>query len=321
MILGAIISGIISTVVVMVMLKVFGSDGFLKQKKVLSQRISGGDQKNVAGVVLGNIMKKGNFSDIPYLGDFLNRQKLAFKIDSLLKEAKIKISVSVFILSSLTLGTVTFMLTVSTLGSALGMLVALSITAAPYIYLIYLRKRYFDNFNQNLPDAISIFSGAIKIGYGIETAMDSVAASAPYPVCEEFKTLKAEMTLGNTLQTSLLNMQQRIPGRELKILVTGLVISQQIGGNLSEILDGLEKTIRERFALHREIKALSSQGLTTLAILFCMPILMGAYQFWKSPEITSEFFTSSAGKVTLAVIAISQLIGFVWVKKIVSLKD
>jgi tight adherence protein B len=79
-------------------------------------------------------------------------------------------------------------------------------------------------------------------------------------------------------------MVRRVPSYDLDLVVTAVVIQQQVGGNLAEIMDTIAGTIRERVKLQREIAALTAEGKLSGWICFFMPFFMLAVMTMMNPD-------------------------------------
>ena len=106
-------------------------------------------------------------------------------------------------------------------------------------------------------------------------------------------------------------------------LITGITINQEVGGNLSEILSNLEKTMRDRQALKREIAALSSQGRATAVLLSLVPVAVIALQCGtpSSREQFILFARSIPGSMALALCVVVIMAAVFWIFKMIQLKD
>jgi tight adherence protein B len=58
---------------------------------------------------------------------------------------------------------------------------------------------------------------------------------------------------------------------EIKIFVLALLVQQQTGGNLAELLDKLATVIRERFRIRGKISALTAEGRLQAVVLLALP--------------------------------------------------
>lgn len=265
--------------------------------------------------------KKARISDVKAFHNFLSGHEFTNKIGDLLNRSHVSISVSFFLLSCLTLGACSLAVSRYFLSSLYSVPLAVAMGFSPFFYLRWRSKRYLLKFSEFLPNALSVIKNAIKVGHGLETSMEAVVQAVPYPVSEEFRMVRTEMKLGQSIQVALQNLYQRIGTQETKIFVTGINIHQELGGNLSEILENLETTIRERFALEREVKALSAQGVMTSWVLCAIPLVLTGIWFFNDPTTLTDFAHSEIGKKGIAVAVFCQIVAFLWMRRIIQLKD
>lgn len=320
MVLTALICAIAAALLVVALVRIFGPGGAMARQRSIHARIQSGSPDDTASEPTG-VVKRQNFGDTAALTSLLSRYDLSREVAGILTLLKIKLSVFVVLAGCAGIGIATFFF----FSSMMNVIVASAIAAAagytPLIFLRWLHKRYIRKFTLMLPDTLSILHRAIKAGHGIETALNVVVQSTPYPVNEEFKKAIGEMQLGLSLQNALLNLYRRMESEELKILVTGIAIQQELGGNLSEILDNLEKTMRERFALDREVKALSAQGVMAGWALAGICFLLMGFTFMSDKETFIAFLGSLTGKISLSVSLGLQAVGFFIISKMVKVKD
>ncbi len=319
MIFTALFAGLASGFVVFVLGRVLGPGGAISEEKNIKKRLAASTSSPAARST--EVRKKELFSDIEILKGLLKRYKISDKIAVLLNTIRLKISVSVFLCLCLVMGLVCFLLFQLWLSPLVALAFAIFFGLIPYLYLRHRRKRYLAKFAQGLPDALSIISNSIKAGHSLEVAIEMVSQSASYPVSEEFGIARAEMRLGIPLPRTLENLDKRINNNELKILITGISIQQELGGNLSEILDNMEKTIRERFAITREIGTLSAQGKYSAWILLLIPLGLIAIYLKSNPKLFIHFINSSYGGTVLWLSLACDVVGFIWIRYIVKLQD
>ena len=310
---GAVVS------LILAVWKFFGPEGLFSKNKHLKERIFAAEIFKYFETPA--FEKTRHLSDIAAFRNFLNRHPLSEKILHLLKRANLKISVATFLLSCLAVGIFSFVYLQLLMPKFFALFGAFAIAYLPYFYLNRRNKRYISKFEEYLPNALAIISNSIKVGHGLEAAMAAVAETAPYPISKEFETLRAELKLGQPLQTALWNLYDRIRSPELQIFVTGVSVHQDLGGNLSEILDHLEETMRERFALKREVKALSAQGVLSSWVLFSMPIVAVLIWLVTSPSILLNYVSSESGRFAIFVSVLMQVVAFAWMRRIITLKD
>lgn len=321
MILLALFTGFAVSLVIATFWKTWGPAGTRKRNQKLKERIYQGAAAREAEQSLAHFEKKFYLSEVETFNRFLSRYPFAKQLDEHLKRARWPISVSLFLLTSLALGALTFLLLHSRMATWSAFLISTLMTALPFLYLRWQNQRYLAKFSEYLPNALSVISNSIRVGHGLEASMEAVARTVPYPVSEEFQAVRAEVKLGQPLQAALQNLFRRIRTAETKIFVTGVAIHEELGGNLSEVLTNLEVTIRERFALQREIRVMSAQGKMTMWILLGVPFVIASVWIFNDPDTFRGFLATEMGRMAVGLAAFLQMVAFLWMRQIVRLKD
>jgi tight adherence protein B len=99
-----------------------------------------------------------------------------------------------------------------------------------------------------------------------------------------------------------------------------VLTQRESGGNLSEVLDGLSRLIRERFKLKRQVRTLSAHGRITGWVLAALPIALAALMFVIAPEHIGLLFTDPLGVRMVAGVSVLQVIGFITMQRIVNIE-
>ena len=190
----------------------------------------------------------------------------------------------------------------------------------PRTYVRIRQVRRIKHIDNQLVDALILISNSLKSGYSFLQGLELVAEEAPKPICDEFSRVLKETNLGMNLDDALDNMTERVPSEDLDLVITAVKIQRQIGGNLSEVLDRIVHTIRERIRIKGEISTLTAQGKLQGIILTLLPpgIAVGIYSM--APDFMSPLFTTTIGKMMIGVAFILQLIGAFFIRKIVDIK-
>ena len=182
----------------------------------------------------------------------------------------------------------------------------------PFLYVMYRKKKREDALVEQLPDALDMIVRALRVGQSVDGALQEVARSFSPPIGTEIKNIYNEMSMGLPFEKALRNFEKRfIKIPEVKILVTAFIIQRETGGNLTSVLDGVARTIRERFHLKRQIKVLTAEGRLSALILGLLPIgfLLIAWVF--NPKYISLLFTDPTGKKLLLFAVLFEITGFV----------
>ena len=189
----------------------------------------------------------------------------------------------------------------------------------PVILTLYTKKRR-NLFHMQLSDALSVMCNSLKTGFSLQVAMGSISREMPDPVGKEFARLVREMQLGMSLEESLQRMVNRTQCEDLELLATTILIQRQTGGNLSEILDNISHTIKDRIALANEIKLLTTTGRTSGYVIGLLPVFLLAGLMILNPQYVAMFFETGMGKALLVVAAVMELVGFLFVRKLIAIK-
>ena len=175
-------------------------------------------------------------------------------------------------------------------------------------------------FQVQLGDALMIIANALRSGFSFAQALGSVSESLADPIKTEFSIISREVQLGIDIEEAMLGVAERMQNDDLRLLTTAVVVQQQVGGNLSDILDTLAKTIRERQKIKRFVKTLTAQGRMSGLIVGAVPVLLLVAFTFFNPIYMAPIYNTFKGRITLAVCGVLQTIGSLIIRKMVNLK-
>jgi len=168
-------------------------------------------------------------------------------------------------------------------------------------------------FNDQLGDMLNLMVNGLRAGYSTMQAMEAISRELPVPICDEFRRVVQEMQIGISMEKALENLLRRIPSEDLDFVVTAINVQREVGGNLSEILDTISFTIRERVRIKGEIRVMTAQVRTSGAVLSLIPVFLGLALWFVSPEYIGSFFDDNPfiPQPWCGIIAISIIVGMV----------
>ena len=190
----------------------------------------------------------------------------------------------------------------------------------PLINIIVQRKKRLNAFIREFPDALDMMTSALKAGHALNQALQLVGNEAPDPVGIEFKRAFEQYNLGLNIREALLNMTERIESLDLKLFITAILLQRETGGNLTEILENIGYTIRERFKLIGQIRTFTAQGRMSAGILGTLPAIFLAIISVLNPGYLQPLFKDPLGHYFIVLAVVLQVIGFIIIKKIVQIK-
>lgn len=268
-----------------------------------------------------NFRKTQTRSAVPLLDRLLGGADFVRHIQRLLKEAGMKWTPGVFLLMSLTCFAVpAYLLDLRTHMILVALPAGLILGVLPLGYVLFKRHSRISKFEKELPEALDLMVGALRVGHSFSAAISLITRECPDPLGTEFKVCFEEQNFGLDMRTSLENLVERMPLQDLRIVVTAILIQRESGGNLAELLEKASNVIRQRFRLKRQVQVFTAQGRLTGWILTLLPFILGAGLYMLNPKTMSLLWTTPIGVKLLIGAAISLLIGSVIIQKIIRIK-
>ena len=175
-------------------------------------------------------------------------------------------------------------------------------------------------FAEQLSDALYLMAGSLRAGFGLLQAIDVVAAEAPSPTAEEFQRVKVEIHLGRDMDEALEAMAERVGSEDFKWVTEGIQIHREVGGDIADIIDSVNGTIRDRNRIRRRIRSLSAEGRISAIVLIVLPLALGVILTVINPAYVGELTDSEMGRVLIVVGSVAMVVGVVWINKIIKIE-
>ncbi|MGF1597447.1 MAG: VWA domain-containing protein [Acidimicrobiales bacterium] len=241
-------------------------------------------------------------------------------LDRSLDAAGIGLRPGEFLLLSLAAITTTSLLVSLVAGPVVGGLAALVGAVLVYAIVTVRTSRRRAAFADQLTDTITIVTGGLRAGRGLPQAIELVSQEAPSPTAEQFRRIVFETRVGRDLTTAMLATAERMDNDDLQWIARAVDINRELGGDLTELLDNLADTIRDRRRVTRQVQALSAEGRASGWVLLGLPVVMFGVLAWRTPDNVALLTGTPLGVALLTVAAVGMLAGFVWIRKLVDLK-
>ena len=247
-------------------------------------------------------------------------KKLKNKNQKELIKAGIPLKGEEFIAIQLIVGISFFIIAFKTLGTIIaGGLILMIGFYIPMIIVQLKKNKRMKLFNDQLGDTIVLISNSLKVGHSFLQAVDTASIEMPEPISKEFSKLVHEIRLGASFESAFDNLVQRVESDDLNLLITAVNIQRQTGGNLSEILDNISKTIRERIRIKGEIKTLTAQGKLSGIIVSILPIVIAAAIYMIDPQYLEPLYSTKIGLMLLCAAFFNEIIGYLIIHKIIKI--
>ncbi|MDD6288017.1 type II secretion system F family protein [Acidaminococcus fermentans] len=189
--------------------------------------------------------------------------------------------------------------------------------------VIFLQRRISrrkEAFERQLADCLSLVSNSLRAGFSFLQTMEIISREMQPPMSTEFANVMRNTSLGRTMEDALQEMDQRVGNEDFSLVITAVLIQQQVGGNLATILDTIRETISERIRLRREVGTLTAQGKFSGLVLTCIPVALGLFFAVTSPEYLKPLLTTSIGKMAIGAAVVMEIIGYLIISRIVDIK-
>jgi tight adherence protein B len=174
-------------------------------------------------------------------------------------------------------------------------------------------------FNAQLPEALATMTNALRAGFSISQAFDSVVEQGDRPMNEEFAILQQQLRIGMSFEDALESLSQRVGSDDLTLVTTAILVSRKTGGNVTEIFDKISETIRGRMRVERKVKSLTAQGRLQGIVVSLMPLFLGVVMTLIKPGLMIPFLTSAAGLLAVAAMCALIFVGWLMIRKIVKI--
>jgi tight adherence protein B len=199
----------------------------------------------------------------------------------------------------------------------LGLLIGM---AVPFFYLRIKEDRRRSAFQQQLPDTLQLLAGSLAAGYSLPQAVDTVARESSGPMAVELNRAIVEARLGVPMEDALDTIARRMNSVDFAWVVMAIRIQREVGGNLSEVLNSVAATMRERERLRRQVEVLSAEGRLSAVILGLLPLLFIVYLTIARPDYLSSLVTTPLGLIMCVVGLVLLIVGAFWLRKVVKVE-
>lgn len=209
---------------------------------------------------------------------------------------------------------------VSPLPKYVAPLVAIMTSGLPLAWLMFKRKRRLNEFSRQLPEALELLSRSLRAGHSLASGIGLVGTELKAPLATEFARAFDEQNLGISLDEALEQMTVRVPNLDLRFFATAVILQRQTGGDLAEILEKIGRLIRERFKLAGQIQALTGEGRLSGVVLLALPPTLFMVMLYINFDYAMVLFRDETGKKLLAAALVSQFVGALVIRKIITIK-
>jgi tight adherence protein B len=310
-----ILIGILAFTVVAVMEALVYTLRFVtdKRKDELKRRLSSlgtSDAKAVSG-----LLRKGKLSAIPAIDAILRSIKLTARIESILEQTELEITVArlfAYCGAGAFLGLILGLLSD---GGPLSIILVFLFGLLPFMFVLFMRSRRSRKLSEQLPEALEMMARSLRAGHALSSAFKMVATEMPTPVSVEFGRAFEAQELGLPFEKAVGDMTRRAPdNQDLKIFALSVIVQKETGGNLVEIIEKIADTVRARYKFQGKLAGLTAEGRMSSYIVGALPFVTLLFLLFVNRPYVMPLFTTDAGHYFLVGAMVMWTLGFAWMK-------
>lgn len=191
--------------------------------------------------------------------------------------------------------------------------------AMPFMYIKRRRANRLRQFEEQLPDALSVVARSLKAGLPFSESIKMVSTEMDGPVAEEFGRVFAELNYGGDVRSALFGLLERVPSIAVMAVVTAVLIERETGGNMADVLERIAGLIRQRFRFQRSVKTLTAEGRGTAWVVALMPFGLAAMMETLKPGWVTNMIADPAGRQLFIIAFVMMVVGILWLRKMVNI--
>lgn len=190
----------------------------------------------------------------------------------------------------------------------------------PVVIVSRKRKKRLELLTHQLIETLGTMANSLRAGFSFLQAMQLVSKEMPDPLGPEFGRVVKEISLGRPVDEALVRMTERLPNKELEVIVQGIVAQRENGGNLAGLLISMEETIRGRIKVQDELKTLVAQGKMSSWIITMLPVALALFMYFVNYDYISIMLTEPLGWMISFMGTVSIFIGWLLIQKVIKIE-
>ncbi|MCU1456669.1 MAG: type secretion system protein [Actinomycetia bacterium] len=201
-----------------------------------------------------------------------------------------------------------------------GLVIAAVVAGVPPVVLKSRRRTRVAQFQEQLPQILSLLAGSLRAGFSFVQGLESVANESMDPMKREMQRVFNEGRLGRPIEDAMDEAADRMDSTDLRWAVMAIRIQREVGGNLAELLDTVADTMTERDRLKREVSALTAEGRISAIVMGIFPFGFAGFLYVIKPEYLNALFSDSTGLMFVIGSSVLAVLGFFWLMNIVKIE-
>ncbi|MFD4703913.1 type II secretion system F family protein [Gottfriedia sp. NPDC058432] len=182
------------------------------------------------------------------------------------------------------------------------------------------RNKRLNLISTQLIETLGMMANSMRSGFSFMQAIQLAGKEMSDPLGPEFVRVFREVGLGVPFEKAFQDLVERLPNKELEVVVQAVLAQRTSGGNLAELMETMEDTIRGRIRVLEELKTLTAQGRMSSWVITLLPAALGTYLYFFSPDFFRPMLHHPLGLFMIFAASISCLIGWLIIQKIIKIE-
>lgn len=211
-------------------------------------------------------------------------------------------------------------LIVTRMNLLVSMILAMVGLLVPRILLNYYMRKRKKTFESQFVQGLEYLASSVRAGLSLVQAFESLVENSNPPLSQEFDLLLREYRIGIPLNEGLQNLARRVESDELNLMIYSVIVTRELGGDVSEIFDHLAEVIRERHRVMERIDTLTAQGRLQALVCGTIPFFLYAILFVWQPQFTAPLFETKMGRIAIYLVCLLQVVVILLVRRLINIK-
>jgi tight adherence protein B len=203
-------------------------------------------------------------------------------------------------------------------GPVNGFLIAFLVALVPSVMLSKARRQRLERLEDMLPDGLISMANSLRAGLTLPQSIGILVDNMSPPLSEEFGLLLKEHRLGLTLDEAMNNMSERVRSKNLDLVITSIQVARVAGGNLPQVFEDTAHAIRDIRRLEAKINTMTAQGRLQAWVLGLVPVGLAVIIYRMDPTMIAPLWEDPIGWIFLFFIALMEIVGIFFIRKIVN---
>ena len=188
--------------------------------------------------------------------------------------------------------------------------------AVPLAYLLHQRRKRVRQLQEQLPDALGMLARSVRAGQSLDQALHLVGTQSPQPLAADFNVCAKQLEMGMSMPAVMRLLVERVNLHDMRIFTTTLAVHRQTGGNIARVLERLAAVVRDRLSYRRQLRVATGAGKASAIMVAVIGPLIFLFFFFFRPDYINAMIETELGQTLLILAAFLEVVGLVWVARL-----